>query len=61
MIQDPHVEFDVRYWVRLGAALRPAPSDTAFPHRRAGYSILIIAQWRAGENDEQNIAWAKET
>ena len=44
-----------------GAALRPAPSDTAFPHRAAGYSILIIAQWRDGENDERNIAWARET
>ncbi|MCZ6592689.1 MAG: FAD-binding oxidoreductase [Alphaproteobacteria bacterium] len=44
-----------------GAALRPDPSDTAFPHRGAGYSILIISQWRDGESDERNIAWARET
>jgi FAD/FMN-containing dehydrogenase len=44
-----------------GAAVRPAPSVTAIPHRRAGYSILIIAQWRGGEPPEPNIAWARET
>jgi FAD/FMN-containing dehydrogenase len=44
-----------------GAALRPDRSAMAFPHRDAGYSILIISQWRAGEPDEPNIAWARET
>ena len=44
-----------------GAALRPDPSDMAFPHRNAGYSILIISQWQDGEHNEQNIAWARET
>ena len=44
-----------------GAALRPEPSDMAFPHRNAGYSILIISQWQDSEHNEQNIAWAKET
>jgi FAD/FMN-containing dehydrogenase len=44
-----------------GAALRPEPSATAFPHREAGYSILIIAQWRESEHTKQNIAWARET
>ena len=44
-----------------GAALEPGPSATAFPHRSAGYSILIISQWRDGNHNERNIAWAKET
>ena len=44
-----------------GEALRPAPSATGFPHRKAGYSILIISQWRDGKQHEQNIAWARET
>ena len=44
-----------------GAALRPAPTATAFPHRSAGYSILIIAQWRDDSDSERNIAWARET
>jgi hypothetical protein len=44
-----------------GASLRPKPSDTALPHRDAGYSVLIIAQWRDPEDNERNTAWAKET
>lgn len=44
-----------------GAALRPRPTDMAFPHRDPGYSVLIIAQWREPEESERNIAWAKET
>jgi FAD/FMN-containing dehydrogenase len=44
-----------------GAVLHPRPSDTAFPHRTPGYSVLIIAQWREPEDSERNIAWAKET
>jgi len=44
-----------------GAAVCPDPSATAYPHRNAGYSILIIAQWLAADHIEKNIAWAKET
>ena len=44
-----------------GAALRPEPADTAFPHREAGYSVLIIAQWSDSQDSELNIAWAQET
>ena len=44
-----------------GAALRPKASDTALPHRDAGYSVLIIAQWRDPEDNERNSAWANET
>jgi len=44
-----------------GAAVRRAPDATSFPHRREGYSILIIAQWQDKEVSEANIAWARET
>ena len=44
-----------------GEALRREPSATAFPHRKAGYSILIISQWRDPRDNDANIAWAKET
>jgi len=44
-----------------GAALTPKPSDTAFPHRDPGYSVLIIAQWSDPRENTANMAWAKET
>ncbi|MCP4327650.1 MAG: FAD-binding oxidoreductase [Alphaproteobacteria bacterium] len=44
-----------------GAAVRPDPAATAFPHRGAGYSILIIAQWRDSADNARNIAWARQT
>ena len=44
-----------------GAALRRAPSATAFPHRSAGFSILILSQWQDGGSSAENIAWAKDT
>ena len=44
-----------------GVALQRRPTDTAFPHRDPGYSILIIAQWSNPRDTAQNIAWAKET
>ena len=44
-----------------GVALRPKPTDMAFPHRDPGYSVLIIAQWSDPKDNTQNIAWAKET
>ena len=44
-----------------GAALRKKPTDTAFPHRTSGFSILIIAQWKETDDNAANIAWARET
>jgi FAD/FMN-containing dehydrogenase len=44
-----------------GAALRPKPTDMAFPHRDPGYSVLIIAQWSDPMDNARNIAWARET
>jgi FAD/FMN-containing dehydrogenase len=44
-----------------GAETRPASDATAFPHRAAGCNLLIIAQWREPQDDDANIAWARET
>jgi FAD/FMN-containing dehydrogenase len=44
-----------------GAAVRPEPTAMAYPHRTAGYSILIITQWTDPADNERNIAWARET
>lgn len=44
-----------------GAALRPDPTDMAFPHRSPGFSVLIISQWRDQADNEANIAWGRET
>jgi FAD/FMN-containing dehydrogenase len=44
-----------------GAAVRIQPGDTAFTHRDTGYNLLIASVWQEpGENDE-NIAWTRET
>ncbi len=44
-----------------GEAVAPKPDATAFPHRQAGYNILIIAQWQNPDDNARNIAWAKAT
>lgn len=44
-----------------GKAVEPKPVETAFPHRQAGYNVLIISQWRDPHDSERNIAWAKAT
>ena len=44
-----------------GAALRRAPSDTAFPMREAGFNVLILGQWQHAAETERNMAWVRET
>ena len=44
-----------------GAATRVAPEDTAFPHRAAGYNMLILTQWRNPADNDRCIAWTRET
>lgn len=44
-----------------GAALQVPSTATAFPHRQAGYSILIIAQWLEADESARNIDWAQQT
>jgi FAD/FMN-containing dehydrogenase len=44
-----------------GAATRVGVGDTAFPHRRDGYSLLVLAQWMDPAQSERCIAWARES
>ena len=44
-----------------GAATRVGVAETAFPHRREGYNLLIIAEWQDPEDTARNIAWARQT
>ena len=44
-----------------GAATRVPPEATAIPHRRPGYSLLLLSQWRDASDTERNVAWTRET
>lgn len=44
-----------------GAATRVAADATAFPHRRTGYSLLLLSQWGAHADTSRNVAWTRET
>lgn len=43
-----------------GAATRIGASETAFPHRRQGYNLLVMSEWLDPADDPQNVAWARE-
>jgi FAD/FMN-containing dehydrogenase len=43
-----------------GAYSRPAPSATAYRHRRPTYDVVIIANWTDPADNARNIAWARE-
>lgn len=44
-----------------GAATRVGVSETAFPHRRAGYNFLVVSEWLNAADNARNIAWARES
>jgi hypothetical protein len=44
-----------------GAVTRVNVSDTAFPHRRSGYNLVIIAEWLDAAQTDECIAWARRT
>jgi len=44
-----------------GAATRVAVGDTAFPHRRDGYNLLVLSEWIESALTLRCIAWARET
>ena len=44
-----------------GAAVRVGASDTAFPHRTAGYNLLVLGQWIDPAEGERCVVWALET
>lgn len=44
-----------------GAATRVGVGETAFPHRRESYNLLVVSQWLDPKDDEKNIAWGRAT
>jgi FAD/FMN-containing dehydrogenase len=44
-----------------GAVTRVAPTDTAVPHREAGWNLLIPSVWTDPSATEDNIRWTRET
>ncbi|HUA06789.1 MAG TPA: FAD-binding oxidoreductase [Solirubrobacteraceae bacterium] len=44
-----------------GAVTRVAPTDTAVPHREAGWNLLIPSVWTDPAATPDNIAWTRET
>jgi FAD/FMN-containing dehydrogenase len=44
-----------------GAVTRIDPTATAYPHREAGYNLLITGEWLDPAEDEANIEWVRST
>jgi FAD/FMN-containing dehydrogenase len=44
-----------------GAVTRVAPTDTAVPHREAGWNLLIPSVWTDPAATPANIGWTRET
>jgi len=44
-----------------GAATRVGPTDTAFPHRTAGYNFLVLSQTMDPTTSDRCTAWARQT
>ena len=43
-----------------GATARVGIEETAFPHRRARYSLLILSMWTDPAESDRNIRWTRE-
>ena len=44
-----------------GAVCRVGVTDTAVPHREAGWNLVLPTVWADPADDEANIAWTRET
>lgn len=44
-----------------GEMARVGRDETAFAHRDMPYNLLILGAWEKTEDDQKNIAWARET
>ena len=43
-----------------GAASRIAEDATAFPHRHAGFNLVVLGQWNEVKEDSVHIAWTRD-
>jgi FAD/FMN-containing dehydrogenase len=57
-VPSPHSAVMVEHY--HGAYSRPAPTATAYSHRRPTYDVVIIANWTDPADNARNIAWARE-
>jgi hypothetical protein len=44
-----------------GAVTRVGATDTAFPHRSAGYDLLVLSEWLDPKDNDACIAWARDS
>jgi len=44
-----------------GVATRVGVSETAIPHRREGYNLLVMSEWLDPGDNARNIAWARDS
>jgi FAD/FMN-containing dehydrogenase len=44
-----------------GQATRVGVTDTAFPHREAGYNLGVFAEWLESADDAANTKWTKDS
>jgi FAD/FMN-containing dehydrogenase len=44
-----------------GAVTRVGVTDTAFPHRAAGYNLLVLSEWTDPKDNHACIHWARDT
>jgi FAD/FMN-containing dehydrogenase len=44
-----------------GAVTRVGVTDTAFPHRAAGYNLLVLSEWTDPKDNQACIHWARDT
>ena len=43
-----------------GAATRPVPTATAFPHRSVGFNLILSSGWEDPADDERNVRWTDD-
>jgi len=44
-----------------GAATRVGVGETAIPHRREGYNLLVASEWLDPADSARNVAWARDS
>jgi hypothetical protein len=44
-----------------GAVTRVGPTDTAVPHRSAGFNLVLPSVWENTSDNDSNIAWTRDT
>jgi FAD/FMN-containing dehydrogenase len=58
--QAPSSDLNIVFEHMGGAVARVGVRDTAFSHRSAAYSFLIVVGWEDPSESEANVAWARD-